>query len=255
MSRESTDPARRFARLGLGLAALAAVAAWITAPGRSGTPAPAASEDGVAGSAAAFLSLLDDDARAEGRLRPLRRGALQLGLHARVAQRPPAQGHDAGAAQRGTCPPPGDDEQPGVPQGQRDHRTGTDSGRPGGPSRAPRSRGLLRHDVRHARPGRALGVALRGPPPVAQLLVPEQRAHGDGARVHGGESGAGSLRAQGGVASPRPRGGHGARPGDEPHGGAARGGADRGGGRPATSSRETTGKPGSRPSRGSPLRA
>ena len=63
MSRESTDPARRFARLGLGLAALAAVAAWITAPGRSGTPAPAASEDGVVGAAAAFLSLLDDDAR------------------------------------------------------------------------------------------------------------------------------------------------------------------------------------------------
>ena len=65
MSRESTSPARQWARLGLGLAALAAVAAWISASGRSGTPAPAASEYGVVGAATAFLSLLDDEARAK----------------------------------------------------------------------------------------------------------------------------------------------------------------------------------------------
>ena len=45
------------------VAALAAVA-WEAAPKRATTPAPAASEDGVAGAAATFLALLDDDALA-----------------------------------------------------------------------------------------------------------------------------------------------------------------------------------------------
>ena len=61
MNRSRTGPSRGLARLGVCVAALAAVAAWIWAPGPN-VP-PAASEDDVAGAAASFLSLLDESAR------------------------------------------------------------------------------------------------------------------------------------------------------------------------------------------------
>ena len=77
MRGKSTHTATRFARLGVGLAVLAAVAAWMW-PGPSGTTAPAASNGGVpdgataaaattgpgdiAARAATLLSLLDGDA-------------------------------------------------------------------------------------------------------------------------------------------------------------------------------------------------
>ncbi|MDE2794483.1 MAG: DUF3500 domain-containing protein [Gemmatimonadota bacterium] len=66
---KSSNPATRFARLGLGLAVLAAAVAWIASPG----DAPASKDDvvpskagpgDIAARAATFLTLLDADARA-----------------------------------------------------------------------------------------------------------------------------------------------------------------------------------------------
>ena len=168
----------------------------------------------------------------EGHLRSRPRGALQLGLHARAAERPPPQGHDTRAAQRRPRSPPDHHEQPGVPQGQRGHRAGAGPRHPRGPSPAPRPRRLLRHRLRRPRRGRALGVALRGPPPVAQLLLPRERADRDRARLHGGRPGDRPVRPKGGLAPAGPRGGPGARVPVQPYARAARDGGDRGEGAP-----------------------
>ena len=184
---------------------LVVVGAWALmggSAGGAGVPdgGSATGPGDVAARAATFLSLLDGEARGKAmydlgheeqfnwNFTPVSRNGLPL--------------KDMTMEQRAAAPraPPDHPEQPGIPQGQRDHRAGARPRHPRGPAPAARSRGLLRHHLRHAGSERRLGVALRGPPPFVQLLVAVERADRDRAGVHGGQPGDRPVRREGGVA-------------------------------------------------------